>query len=127
PHRRQAGRGGHHPHLLRPGAGRAPGSLSNNDALFKRACDVIPGGVDSPVRAFGSVGGTPYFVARADGCYVWDADGRRYVDYVQSWGASILGHADPRVVAAVQRAAADGTSYGAPTERGVLLAEAMRA
>jgi glutamate-1-semialdehyde 2,1-aminomutase len=100
--------------------------VSQNEALFKRASDVIPGGVDSPVRAFGSVGGTPYFVARAEGCYVWDADGRRYVDYVQSWGASILGHADPRVVEAVQRAAEDGTSYGAPTEREVLLAEAIR-
>ena len=86
---------------------------------------MIPGGVDSPVRAFGSVGGTPYFVARAEGCYVWDADGRRYTDYVQSWGASILGHAHPRVVAAVQEAAAAGTSYGAPTEREVLLARAI--
>jgi glutamate-1-semialdehyde 2,1-aminomutase len=87
---------------------------------------VIPGGVNSPVRAFGSVGGHPYFVARAEGCYVWDVEGRRYVDYVQSWGASILGHADPRVVDAVQRAAADGTSYGAPTEREIRLAEAIR-
>jgi glutamate-1-semialdehyde 2,1-aminomutase len=101
--------------------------MTENDALFKRASEVIPGGVDSPVRAFGSVGGTPYFVTRAEGCYIWDADGRRYVDYVQSWGASILGHADPRVVEAVQRAAMDGTSYGAPTEREVLLAEAIRA
>src|SRR5437868_6020074 len=100
--------------------------VTENEALFKRACDVIPGGVNSPVRAFGSVGGTPYFVARAEGCCVWDADGRRYVDYVQSWGASILGHADPRIVDAVRRAARDGTSYGAPTEREVLLAEAIR-
>jgi glutamate-1-semialdehyde 2,1-aminomutase len=101
--------------------------VSDNSELFKRASDVIPGGVDSPVRAFGSVGGTPYFVARAEGCYLWDVEGRRYVDYVQSWGASILGHADPRVVAAVREAAAEGTSYGAPTEREVLLAEAIRA
>jgi glutamate-1-semialdehyde 2,1-aminomutase len=100
--------------------------MGDNAELFKRASDVIPGGVDSPVRAFGSVGGTPYFVARAEGCYVWDIEGRRYVDYVQSWGASILGHADPRVVEAVRKAAADGTSYGAPTEREVLLAEAIR-
>jgi glutamate-1-semialdehyde 2,1-aminomutase len=100
--------------------------MSDNAELFKRASDVIPGGVDSPVRAFGAVGGTPYFVARAEGCYVWDVEGRRYVDYVQSWGASILGHADPRVVEAVRRAAAEGTSYGAPTEREVLLAEAIR-
>jgi glutamate-1-semialdehyde 2,1-aminomutase len=100
--------------------------MSDNAELFKRASDVIPGGVDSPVRAFGAVGGTPYFVARAEGCYVWDVEGRRYVDYIQSWGASIVGHADPRVVDAVRRAAAEGMSYGAPTEREVLLAEAIR-
>src|SRR5947209_7867752 len=100
--------------------------MTDNAELFKRASDVIPGGVDSPVRGVGSVGGHPYFVARAEGCYVWDVEGRRYVDYVQSWGASILGHADSRVVDAVRRAAADGTSYGAPTEREVLLAEAIR-
>ncbi len=100
--------------------------MSANEELFRRACDVIPGGVNSPVRAFGKVGGTPYFVARAEGAYVWDAAGRRYTDYVQSWGASILGHAHPHVVDAVQRAAADGTSFGAPTEREVLLAEAIR-
>src|SRR5207248_1271698 len=127
PDRRQAGGGRHRPHVLGARARGAARFLSDNEALFKRACDVIPGGVDSPVRAFGSVGGTPYFVARAEGCYVWDVDGRRYVDYVQSWGASILGHADPRVVEAVQRAAADGTSYGAPTEREVRLAEAIAA
>ena len=101
--------------------------MGRNEDLFRRACDVIPGGVDSPVRAFGSVGGTPYFVDRAEGCFVWDVEGRRYTDYVQSWGASILGHADGRVVDAVADAAARGTSYGAPTEREVLLAEAIRA
>ena len=101
--------------------------MAGNEELFTRACAVLPGGVDSPVRAFGKVGGTPYFVARAEGAYVWDAEGRRYTDYVQSWGASILGHAHPAVVEAVQRAAADGTSFGAPTEREVLLAEAIRA
>src|SRR5205807_9308615 len=85
------------------------------------------GGVNSPVRAFGNVGGTPYFVSRAEGCHIWDVEGRRYTDYVQSWGASILGHAHPSVVEAVRRAAGDGTSYGAPTEREVLLAEAIRA
>jgi glutamate-1-semialdehyde 2,1-aminomutase len=100
--------------------------LVSNEALFRRACDVIPGGVDSPVRAFGAVGGTPYFVARAEGAYVWDVEGRRYTDYVQSWGASILGHAHPHVVEAITKAAALGTSYGAPTEREVLLAEAIR-
>jgi len=78
------------------------------------------------VRSFRSVGGTPYFVARAQGAHVWDVEGRRYLDYVQSYGASILGHAHPAVVEAVRRAAGDGTSYGAPTEREVLLAEAIR-
>jgi len=94
-----------------------------NAALFARAQRVIPGGVDSPVRAFRSVGGTPYFVARGEGPYVWDVEGRRYIDYVQSYGASILGHAHPAVVEAVTRAAALGTTYGAPTEGEVLLAE----
>ena len=86
---------------------------------------MIPGGVNSPVRAFRSVGGTPYFVARAEGAYVWDVEGRRYTDFVQSYGAIIAGHAHPAIVQAVRRAAADGTSYGAPTEREVLLAEAI--
>jgi len=98
-----------------------------NEELFGRACGVIPGGVDSPVRAFTKVGGTPYFVDRAEGAYVWDVEGRRYTDYVQSWGASILGHAHPKVVEAVRAAAGAGTSFGAPTEREVLLAEAIRA
>ncbi|MCU1457334.1 MAG: glutamate-semialdehyde -aminomutase [Actinomycetia bacterium] len=93
--------------------------------LFTRAQAVIPGGVNSPVRAFGAVGGDPFFVARASGSHLWDTEGHDYLDYVQSWGASILGHAAPKVVEAVQRAAADGTSYGAPTEREVLLAEAI--
>src|SRR5579872_4537418 len=94
-----------------------------NQSLFARAQAVIPGGVNSPVRAFRSVGGSPYFVERAEGPYIWDVDGNRYIDYVQSYGASILGHANPKVIEAVTRAAADGTSYGAPTEREVLLAE----
>src|SRR5436190_3776393 len=97
-----------------------------NDRLFKRAGEVIPGGVNSPVRAFRSVGGTPYFVARAEGAHVIDVEGNHYIDYVQSYGASILGHAHPVLVDAVRRAAADGTSYAAPTEREVLLAEAIR-
>jgi glutamate-1-semialdehyde 2,1-aminomutase len=96
-----------------------------SEALFARAQRVIPGGVNSPVRAFQSVGGTPYFVARAEGPRVWDADGRGYLDLVQSYGAIIAGHAHPAIVEAVQRAAADGTSYGAPTEREVALAEAI--
>jgi glutamate-1-semialdehyde 2,1-aminomutase len=99
---------------------------ASNDALFTRACAVIPGGVNSPVRAFGSVGGTPYFVARGHGAHVWDVEGRRYLDLVQSYGAIIAGHAHPAIVDAVRRAAVDGTSYGAPTEREVLLAEAIR-
>lgn len=94
-----------------------------SDDLFKRALARIPGGVNSPVRAFGSVGGDPFFVAKGQGAYLVDTTGKRYCDYVQSWGASILGHADPDVVAAIQDAAKDGTSYGAPTEREVLLAE----
>ena len=96
-----------------------------SEALFARARRVIPGGVNSPVRSFRSVGGHPYFVARGDGAYVWDADGNRQLDYVQSYGASILGHAHPAVVAAVSDAAARGTTFGAPTEGEVLLAEAI--
>jgi len=97
--------------------------LGTNLDLFDRARRVIPGGVNSPVRAFGSVGGTPYFVDRAEGPYVWDAEGRRYIDYVQSYGPGILGHAHPAVLEAVTRAASAGTSYGAPTEAEVVLAE----
>jgi glutamate-1-semialdehyde 2,1-aminomutase len=96
-----------------------------NEALFERAQRVIPGGVNSPVRAFRAVGGTPYFVDHAEGAHVWDVEGNRYVDLVQSYGAVILGHAHPAVVKAVQAAAEGGTSYGAPTEREVLLAEAI--
>jgi len=91
--------------------------------LFARAQRVIPGGVNSPVRSFRSVGGTPYFVERAEGPYVYDVDGRRYIDYVQSYGPGILGHAHPKVIEAVTRAAAAGTTYGAPTEAEVVLAE----
>ncbi len=96
-----------------------------SEELFAEACRVIPGGVDSPVRAFGSVGGSPYFVARAEGAYVEDVDGRRLLDYVQSWGASILGHAHPAVLEAIGAAAARGTTYGAPTEGEVRLAEVI--
>ncbi|MGK2950012.1 MAG: glutamate-1-semialdehyde 2,1-aminomutase [Acidimicrobiales bacterium] len=99
--------------------------MTTNQELFDRAQRVIPGGVNSPVRAFQSVGGTPYFVARAEGAHVWDVEGRQYLDLVQSYGAIIAGHAHPVIVEAVQRAAVDGTSYGAPTEREVLLAEAI--
>src|SRR5580693_2623732 len=88
-------------------------------SLFDRAARVIPGGVNSPVRAFRAVGGTPVFVSRAQGAYLFGADGRRYVDYVGSWGPMILGHAHPAVVEAVRDAATRGTSYGAPTVREV--------
>ncbi|CAN5189670.1 glutamate-1-semialdehyde 2,1-aminomutase [soil metagenome] len=96
-----------------------------NAGLFERSQRVMPGGVSSPVRAFRSVGGDPYVVARGKGAYVWDVEGRRYLDYVQSYGASILGHASPRVVEAVRDAAGRGTTYGAPTEGEVLLAEEL--
>jgi glutamate-1-semialdehyde 2,1-aminomutase len=94
-----------------------------SEALFERAGRVIPGGVNSPVRAFGAVGGTPRFLARGQGAYLEDVDGNRYVDLVGSWGPLIAGHAHPRVVEAVQAATARGTSFGAPTEAEVELAE----
>ncbi len=98
----------------------------SNSAMFARAQRAIPGGVNSPVRAFKSVGGEPYFVARAQGPYVIDVEGRQLIDYVQSYGAIALGHAHPAIVEAITLAATDGTSYGAPTVREVLLAEAIR-
>lgn len=99
--------------------------MSTNAELFERSCRVIPGGVNSSIRAFKAVGGTPYLVERAEGPYVWDVEGRRYIDLVQSYGAIILGHAHPAITAAVCAAAANGTSYGAPTPGEMLLAEAM--
>ncbi|HZE59553.1 MAG TPA: glutamate-1-semialdehyde 2,1-aminomutase [Burkholderiales bacterium] len=96
-----------------------------NDSLFERAQRVIPGGVNSPVRAFRAVGGTPRFFERAAGAYLWDADGRRYIDYVGSWGPMVLGHTHPAVVSAVQAAAARALSYGAPTAEETLLAERL--
>ncbi len=97
--------------------------MNKNQALFERAQRVIPGGVNSPVRAFRAVGGTPRFVQRAQGPHFWDADGQRYIDYIGSWGPMILGHGHPAVLQAVQQAALDGFSFGAPTEREVELAE----
>ncbi len=94
-----------------------------NAQLFERAQKVIPGGVNSPVRAFRAVGGTPRFIARAQGPYLFDAEGTRYIDYIGSWGPMILGHGHPAVLEAVQKAAIDGFSFGAPTEREVELAE----
>jgi glutamate-1-semialdehyde 2,1-aminomutase len=95
-------------------------------ALFERAQRLMPGGVNSPVRAFRAVGGAPFFVARGEGCFLWDVDGNRYVDFVCSWGALILGHAHPEVVAAVKAAVERGTTYGAPTELEVRLAEQIQ-
>jgi glutamate-1-semialdehyde 2,1-aminomutase len=97
--------------------------VSTNEQLFERAQRVIPGGVNSPVRAFRAVGGTPRFIARAEGAYMWDAEGKRYVDYIGSWGPMILGHGHPAVLEAVFKAARDGLSFGAPTEREIELAE----
>ncbi|MBX3610711.1 MAG: glutamate-1-semialdehyde 2,1-aminomutase [Hydrogenophaga sp.] len=96
-----------------------------NLELFERAKRLIPGGVNSPVRAFRAVGGTPRFVQRAQGAYFWDANGKRHIDYIGSWGPMILGHGHPAVLEAVQKAALDGFSFGAPTEREVELAQAI--
>jgi glutamate-1-semialdehyde 2,1-aminomutase len=97
--------------------------MASNSELFERASRVIPGGVNSPVRAFRAVGGTPRFITRGEGAYIHDAEGRRYVDYIGSWGPMILGHGHPAVLEAVQKAAAEGFSFGAPTEREIELAE----
>ena len=99
--------------------------MDKNEQLFARAKALIPGGVNSPVRAFKAVGGTPRFVQRAQGAWFWDANGDRYIDYIGSWGPMILGHGHPHVLEAVQRAAQDGFSFGAPTEREIELAEAI--
>ena len=97
--------------------------MDRNQQLFERAKHVIPGGVNSPVRAFGSVGGSPRFIKRAQGAYMWDADDRRLIDYIGSWGPMILGHAHPAVVEAVQQAAVHGLSFGTPTEAEIGIAE----
>jgi glutamate-1-semialdehyde 2,1-aminomutase len=96
---------------------------SKNDTLFARAQISTPGGVNSPVRAFRSVGGTPRFITRAEGAYFWDADDKRYIDYIGSWGPAIVGHSHPAVIKAVQEAAARGLSFGAPTEGEIEMAE----
>jgi glutamate-1-semialdehyde 2,1-aminomutase len=97
--------------------------MGRSEELFERAAKVIPGGVNSPVRAYRAVGGTPRFVVRGDGAWVEDVDGRRYVDYVQSWGALLFGHARAEIVEAAVEAAGRGTSFGAPTELEIRLAE----
>ncbi|MFD0786536.1 aminotransferase class III-fold pyridoxal phosphate-dependent enzyme, partial [Micromonospora azadirachtae] len=107
---------------LSAGSGRYPADAPASEALFDRARAIVPGGVNSPVRAFRAVGGTPRFMVRGEGPWLYDADDRRYVDLVCSWGPLILGHAHPEVVAAVQAAAARGTSFGTPTPAEVELA-----
>ncbi|WP_373702956.1 glutamate-1-semialdehyde 2,1-aminomutase [Neisseria dentiae] len=97
--------------------------MNRNEQLFNRAKNIIPGGVNSPVRAFGSVGGVPRFIKKAQGAYVWDENGTRYIDYVGSWGPAIVGHAHPEVVEAVREAALGGLSFGAPTEGEIVMAE----
>ena len=101
-------------------------STTASEQLFARAKALFPGGVNSPVRAFGAVGGTPVFLASGQGAQIWDADGNRYLDFLGSWGPLILGHADPDILAAIEAAARQGTSFGASTEREVLLGEAIR-
>ena len=93
--------------------------------LFDKAKRYIPGGVNSPVRAFGAVGGVPRFIDRAEGSHIWDVDGNEFIDYVCSWGPGILGHAHPRVIDAVKKACDEGLTYGAPTEREVEMAELL--
>ena len=99
--------------------------MSRNQSLFDAACRLLPGGVNSPVRAFKSVGGTPFFAARAQGAYLWDVEGKRYIDYVGSWGPMIAGHAHPQVIEAVIRTARDGLSFGVPNALEVTMAETI--
>ncbi|MEO5654547.1 MAG: aminotransferase class III-fold pyridoxal phosphate-dependent enzyme, partial [Nitrosospira sp.] len=99
--------------------------MSRNQQLFERSQEYIPGGVNSPVRAFKSVGGTPIFFQRGQGACVWDADNKTYIDYVGSWGPLILGHAHPEVIEAVQAAAQKGLTFGAPTEAELVIAELL--
>jgi glutamate-1-semialdehyde 2,1-aminomutase len=102
-------------------------NIQKSIELFEKACQILPGGVDSPVRAFRAVGGQPLFIQRGQGPYLYDVDGNRYVDYVLSWGPLVVGHAHPRVVSALQQAVALGTSYGAPSPLEIELAERIQA
>ena len=97
--------------------------MQKSEALFTRAQKTIPGGVNSPVRAFKAVGGTPRFITKADGAYMWDADGKQYIDYIQSWGPMVLGHNNAQIREAVIEASYNGLSFGAPTEAEVIMAE----
>src|ERR1700710_2395861 len=101
-------------------------NIFNSQQLFSRAQRSIPGGVNSPVRAFKSVGGTPIFIQKAKGAYLYDADNNTYIDYINSWGPMILGHAFEPVVEAIQKKAADSTSFGAPTELEIEMAELIK-
>ncbi|MSV31817.1 MAG: glutamate-1-semialdehyde-2,1-aminomutase [Bryobacterales bacterium] len=101
-------------------------NTSRSEALLARAQELVPGGVNSPVRAFRSVGGTPRFMARANGARLWDADGNEYIDFIGSWGPMLLGHRHPEILAAIEDALTIGTSFGAPTEREIELAEEIR-
>src|ERR1700737_1647733 len=100
-------------------------SRQKSQELFRRALEIIPGGVNSPVRAFRSVGGNPLFIARGEGSHIFDVDGNEYIDYVGSWGPLLLGHRHPEILAALERALTIGTSFGAPTEQEVELAAAI--
>ena len=100
--------------------------MDTNDSLFDRARQSIPGGVNSPVRAFGSVGGSPRFMARANGCHLWDFDGKRYIDYIGSWGPMILGHNHPKLIEAFHQAVDNGLTFGCATEREIEIAEEIR-
>src|SRR2546430_10026522 len=124
PRFRRRGSGPEWPDGARSGAGTSE-RMARNEELFAGAQRTIPAGVNSPVRAFRSVGGTPRFFTRGDGPYLWDADGKRYIDYVGSWGPAILGHAHPETVRAVQETARHGLSFGAPTELEIEMAETL--
>ena len=100
--------------------------MDTNDSLFERARQSIPGGVNSPVRAFGSVGGSPRFMKKAQGPYMWDEDGKRYIDYIGSWGPMILGHNNPEVIKAVHEAVDMGLTFGCATQREILIAEEIK-
>jgi len=106
-------------------ATRAMNYMQKSEVLFTRAQKTIPGGVNSPVRAFKAVGGTPRFITKADGPYMWDADGKQYIDYVQSWGPMVLGHNNPQIRQAVIDASEFGLSFGAPTEAEIIMAETV--
>ena len=100
--------------------------MQKSEQLFERAQKTIPGGVNSPVRAFKAVGGTPRFITKADGPYIVDADGKQYIDYVQSWGPMVLGHNNEKIRNAVVAAAQNGLSFGAPTEAEIIMAEKVK-